>query len=418
MVATQNKSPAHGKANPLLALTVGNFRVYWLALVAQVVGQQMFGFTLGWLAFEITGSQAKLGLIHLCGFVPQFALTLLGGVLADRIDARKLIGTAQANAAIAMIFVGTTALLGAVELWHLALGAFLLGLSSAIDEPARASFFPRLLPRPLLSSAVPLVSMAFGSSRVIAPSIAGFLIAAAGAPTTFLVSAAAVSTMFGALLLVRPARRDARSHGSLLSNFTDSLNYIRSNEVFSRAITAALLNAGLAMGYIHMLPVFAKDVLLVDARGLGILTSAAGVGSLTGLLTYAWLQRRVSPRNLMVGALTIYNVALIGLASSDWYWLSFGTIFLAGLCHGYFLTCVQIILQTLVEDHYRGRVMSVFTLVWSLVFLSGALLNLAGSLVGPRLALAGGATIVLAYVWLSLVRATALRHLVVAPKPG
>ncbi|HEX6002832.1 MAG TPA: hypothetical protein VFZ14_02425, partial [Burkholderiales bacterium] len=93
-------------------------------------------------------------------------------------------------------------------------------------------------------------------------------------------------------------------------------------------------------------------------------------------------------------------------------------ILIAGLCQAYFLTSVQVMLQTLVEDHYRGRVMSVFALVWSLMFLSGFLLNVAGSFVGPRLALAGGAAIVLAYVWLSLVRATALKKLVLAPKPG
>lgn len=406
------------KANPLLALRVPNFRLYWLALVAQVVGQQMFAFTLGWLTFEITGSQAQLGLIHLCGFVPQFALTLLGGVLADRVNARRLIGAAQTNAAIAMIFVGASAMLGTAQLWQLALGAFLMGLTNAIDEPARASFFPRLLPRTLLRSAVPLVSMAFGGSRVIAPSIAGFLIAAAGAPATFLVCAAGATTMFAVLILVRPERTETRSHGSLLRNFADSLNYIRGNEVFAKAITVSLLNATFAMGYINMLPVFAKDVLQVDSRGLGILTSAAGVGALVGLLSYAWLQSRVSPRNLMVGAFTVYNVALIGLAFSDWFWVSFCVILVAGLCHGYFLTCAQVILQTLVEDHYRGRVMSVFTLVWGLIFFSGFLLNSAGALVGPRLALASGATIVLAYVWLSLARGTALRNLVLAPKPG
>ena len=188
--------------------------------------------------------------------------------------------------------------------------------------------------------------------------------------------------------------------------------------VFAKAIAAALLNAALAMGYVHMLPVFAKDLLHVDSRGLGILAAAAGMGALTGLFSFTWIQARVSPRNLMVGALTTYNAALIGLAFSDWYWISFGTIFLAGLCHGYFTTCVQVILQTLVEDRYRGRVMSVFTLVWSLAFFSGFLLNIAGSLVGPRLALAGGAAIVLAYVWLSLARASVLRHLVLAPKAG
>ena len=406
------------KTNPLLALKVRNFRLYWLALVSQVTGQHMFAFTLGWLAFEITGSQAQLGFIYLCGFVPQFALTLLGGVLADRIDARKLIGAAQINTAIGMTMVGVAAMLGVAQLWHLALGAFLLGLSASIDEPARAAFFPRLLPRPLLRSAVPLISMAFGSSRVIAPSIAGFLIAAAGAPIAFLLSAAAVSTMIAVLFLVHPAPGAAPSHGSLLNNFAESMRYIRGNEAFAKAIAAALLAATMTWGFVHMLPVFAKEVLEVDSRGLGILASAAGVGALAGFLSYAWLQSRLSPRSVIVGSLTVYNVALIGFAFSDWYWLSCFAILVAGLCHAYFLTCVQVMLQTLVEDHYRGRVMSVFALVWSLMFLSGFLLNVAGSLAGPRLALAGGALIVLAYVWLSLVRATALRNLVLAPKPG
>jgi len=132
------------------------------------------------------------------------------------------------------------------------------------------------------------------------------------------------------LFLVRPAHGGVPSHGSLLNNLTDSLNYIRSNEVFAKVIATAVLNATLAMGYLHMLPVFAKDVLEVDARGLGFLTSAAGIGALTGMLSYAWLQLRMSPRNLMVGALTVYNVALIGLAFSDWYWLSFCAILVAG----------------------------------------------------------------------------------------
>jgi MFS family permease len=413
---TNAASAPREESNPLAALRVRNFRLYWIALVSQVIGQHMFAFTLGWLAFEITGSQAQLGLVHLCGFIPQFALTLLGGVLADRIDARKLIGGAQTNAAIGMIMVGVTALLGIAEVWHLALGAFLVGLSSAMDEPARAAFFPRLLPRTLLRSGVPLISMAFGGSRVIAPSFAGFFIAAAGAPPVFFLSAAAVTTMTAMLFFIRPERAAAPSHGSLISNFTDSVRYIRANQAFASAIAASLLNATLAMGFIHVLPVFAKDLLEVDSRGLGILTAAAGAGALLGFFTYAWVQPHISARNLIVGALTVYNLSLVGLAFSDSYWLSFSAILVSGLCHAYFLTCVQVMLQTLVEDRYRGRVMSTFALVWSLMFFSGFLLNAAGALVGPRLALAGGAAIVLAYVWLSLVRAAALRHVVLTPK--
>src|SRR5688572_22838733 len=145
-MTTRTASSPEGKANPLLALKVRDFRLYWLALLAQIIGQQMFAFTLGWLVFEITGSQAQLAFIHLCGFLPQFALTLLGGVLADRVDSRKLIGGAQIMTAAGMVLVGLAVMFGVAQLWHLALGAFLLGMASAIDEPARAAFFPRLVP--------------------------------------------------------------------------------------------------------------------------------------------------------------------------------------------------------------------------------------------------------------------------------
>jgi MFS family permease len=406
-------TPARGT---LIALKVRDFRLFWSGLVVQISGQHMFQFTLGWLAFEITGSQAQLALIHLSAFVPQFLLTLLGGVLADRIDPRRLIQGAQAIAAIGVIMVGTATFLGVVELWHLCTGAFLLGFSNAIDEPCRAAFFPRLLPKSHLRSGVPLISMAFSGSRIVAPSIAGFIIAASGAPATFLLSAIGISTMIAVLFLVNPGTGTAPSHGSLLDNFSDSVRYIRSNEVFSKVIIAGLLNAALAMGYTHMLPVFAKDVLGVDSRGLGLLVSAAGAGALFGLLSYPWTQARTTPRNLMVYALSTFCSGLIGVALSGWFALSCVLLFAVGFGQAQFMTSCQVILQTLVEDRYRGRVMGVFTQVWSLVYLSGFLLNFTGSLTGPRVALAGGAAIVLSYVWLSLVRSPALRALSLAPR--
>jgi MFS family permease len=405
-----------GQGGPLSVLRVRDFRLYWGGLIAQIGGQHMFQFTLGWLTFEITGSQAQLAVIHLCAFVPQFGLTLLGGVLADRIDPRRLIQCAQSVFAAGVLAVGVLSFLGLIEVWHLGVAAFLLGFSNALDEPSRAAFFPRLLPKAILRSAVPLISMAFGGSRIIAPSIAGFLIAAAGAPVTFLTAAIMVSSMVAVLFLVRPGEGPAPSRGSLMDNLSDSVRYIRSNEVFSKVILAALLNATFAMGYQHMLPVFAKNVLGVDSRGLGVLVSCVGAGSLCGLLSYPWLQARTTPRNAMVYGLSLYSCCLIGLAFSGWFWVSCAFIFAVGLSQAYFMTSCQVILQTLVEDQYRGRVMGVFTQVWSLVYLSGFLLNFAGSLVGPQLALAAGAAIVLGFVWLSLVRSAALRGLVLAPR--
>ncbi len=406
------------KASAMIALKVRDFRLYWSGLVAQVMGQHMYQFTLGWLSFEITGSQAQLGLIHLCAFVPQFSLTLVGGVLADRIDPRRLIQCAQTLSAASVIGVGILALLGRVEVWHLAVGAFLFGLVNAVDEPSRASFFPRLLPKSHLSSGIPLISMAFGTSRMIAPSIAGFVIASVGAPAVFLLCAIGMSTMIAMLFFVRAAAGSGQAHGSLLNSLADSVQYIRNNEVFTRIIIAALLNATFLMGYIHMLPVFAKVVLGVDARGLGLLASAAGMGALCGLFTYPRLQARATPRNAIVYALTAFSCALIGVSLSLWFWLTCALLFAVGLSQAYFMTSCQVVLQTLVDDHYRGRVMAVFTQVWGLVYLSGFLLNATGALTGPRVALACGGVVVLSYVWLSLARSTALRRLRLAARPA
>ena len=404
------------KGSGLIALKVRDFRLYWSGLVAQVMGQHMYQFSLGWLSFEITGSQAQLGLIHLCAFLPQFSLTLVGGVLADRIDPRRLIQGAQTLSAISVIGIGLLALFGRVEIWHLAVGGFIFGLVNAVDEPSRASFFPRLLPKSHLSSGIPLIAMAFGTSRMLAPSIAGFIIAAAGAPTVFLMCALGMSVMISMLFLVRPASSAAAAHGSLLGNLSDSLRYIRANEVFTCVILAALLNATFLMGYIHVLPVFAKVVLNVDARGLGLLASAAGLGALCGLFTFPWLQARTTPRTAILYALSLFSSALIGVGLSTWYSLSCMLLFAVGLGQAQFMTSCQVILQTLVDDRYRGRVMAVFTLVWGLVYLSGFLLNITGSITGPRIALAGSGVIVLGYVWLSLARSRALRNLVMPAK--
>jgi predicted MFS family arabinose efflux permease len=227
-----------------------------------------------------------------------------------------------------------------------------------------------------------------------------------------------VCVMIAVLFLVRPAASSGPAHGSLLDSFTDSLAYIRGHAVFKIVIMTALLHSAILMGYSQVLPVFAKSILEVDARGLGIMASAAGVGSLGGLLSYSWLQARTRPRDAMVGALTAYSVALMGVAWSDWLWFSVALLAVVGLSHAYFMTSCQVIIQTLVPDHLRGRVMGVFTMVWSLVYLSAFLLNFAGAMLGPRFALAGGAAIILTYTWLYLVRSHALRDLVLAPRDG
>jgi MFS family permease len=135
------------------ALRFRDFRLFWIGLPGQIIGQQMFQVTVAWLAYDLTGSPAALGLINLVGFVPRVALTLQGGVFADRWDQQRLITVSQALAASIILTIATLAITDNIEVWHLAASAFILGISQSIDEPARTAFFPRLLPdRSLLPS--------------------------------------------------------------------------------------------------------------------------------------------------------------------------------------------------------------------------------------------------------------------------
>ena len=393
------------------ALRFREFRLFWIGLTSQIIGQQMFQFTVGWLAFELTGSPAALALIHLVGFIPRITLTLLGGVFADQWDQKKLIVAAQSISAAAILGVAALTFAGRIEVWHLAASSLLLGISQSIDEPSRTAFFPRLLPdRSHIPEAVPLVSLAWSSTRIFAPSVAGFIVGAFGADVSFLLSAAGAATMVAMLQFVHPNPATTTSRGNVLKNLIEGVKYVRGHEIFSKVISTSFVFALCTMGYVFMLPVFA-DELGVGPGGLGIMTSATGVGSLMGLASFSFVHGKLSPGSVLILGLTLFSLSLVGVAVSDWFWLTTGLLVFTGVAHIYFQTSSNIIIQSLVEDEYRGRVMSLYGILWSLMLLSGTLLNFAAEFVGPRVALSGGAIIVLIYVWGFLVRSRSFRHI-------
>jgi predicted MFS family arabinose efflux permease len=401
----------------LLALRIRDFRLFWFGLNAQIVGQQMTQFTLGWLAYEITGSPLRLGAVNIAGAIPRVVFTLFGGVLADRLDQRKLIASAQGVSAAVIVALGTLTLVGAIEFWHLMVASFFIGVSQSIDEPSRTSLYPSLLPdRSYISSAVPLISMAWSSTRVIAPAIAGFLVAAAGADTTFFISAAGAATMVAMMRLIKPRSSDRRASGNVLKNLLEGVQYVRKNEVFSRIVGAGFVHGGFGMGYVFMLPVFAKDVFEVDARGLGILTASAGIGSFVGLFTFNWLHGRMRPSTVIVWGLTLFSVSLIVFSLSPWFWLALPMMALTGAAHIYFQTTSQVVLLSLVDDQYRGRVMSLYGMLWSFLLVGGAALNAAAEFVTPEWALTSGCVVVLLYTWLVVARSRALQGVTLVKK--
>jgi len=398
-----------------------DFRLFWLGLVGQITGQQMTIVTLGWLTFDITHSPFALGMINLATALPRLAITLIGGALADRWQPRVLIIGAQTVSAATVLALASLTLTDRITVWHLLIGAVLLGLVQAFDEPSRASVFPRLLPnRSLIPQAVPLISMAWSSTRIVAPSIAGFVIAAAGAGPSFMVAAAGSIVMVTMVGLVRSDTRAVVPPGqvraSMLHILAEGAVYVWGNAAFRVVVGLAYINSFFAMGSIMMLPVFAVEVFGVDSRGLGLMYSTQGVGAIIGLVAYAKLARVRPPGQIFLGALLAFSVALMAFALTPWFYPAIGLLFLSAFFSTVQQTTGQVVLQTLVPDELRGRVMGVHGTHWSFLPLGGAALNVAAHFVGAPAALAGSTAIAILIVATVGLRSMDL-HAVRLPQP-
>lgn len=375
-----------------------NMRLFWSGLLAQVAGQQMMMVTIGWLTFELTGSPLMLGIINLLQAAPRIILNLLGGALADRWNQRNLIILSQFASMLVLFAFASLTLTGNIEVWHLGAGALLIGFFHAMDEPSRASLFPHLLPRrDLLPTAVPLVSMAWQLSRLTAPAIAGFVIHAAGAGTSFFISAAGAALMITTIRLLQVGRIPRDKRGSILQSISEGMKYAWGYDVFRIVIGMAFFNSLLAMGYILMLPVFAADVFEVDSRGLGLLYSFGGAGGIVALLTVSKLIKRFGAGKVILGGILVLNSSLIAFALSPSFALALAFMTLVGFAGHVYLTGGEVLLQMLVPDELRGRVMGLYQSLWSIMPLGAALLNSVAEYAGAPVALAGGSATVLLF---------------------
>ena len=373
-----------------------DFRLFWIGLVSQVTGQQMMMVTMGWLAFDLTGSPLALGFINLLTALPRLTISVLGGVLADKWDQRKLITGAQLLSAITLVSIASLTVTENIEVWHLAVAALFIGLVQAFDEPSRAALFPRLLPdRSMIPAAVPLVSIAWSSTRIVAPSIAGFVIAASGAGTSFFISAVGSTVMVTTLAMLRTGTVPSARSGTMWTNLQDGAYFAWGNLVFRSVIGLAFLYSFFGLGFMMVLPVFAKEVMDVGPKGLGLLYSAHGIGAIAATITFGKLSRKIPHGRLATLGLAAFAALLIVFALNPYYLLSLPLLTLMGFAGVTFQTGGQVILQTMVPDRLRGRVMGVHGMHWSFLPLGGAVVNTIANFTGAPYALAGSASVLL-----------------------
>ena len=360
-----------GLARGFSALKVRNYRLYWFGQLISQTGSWMQTTAQAWLVLQLTHSPFALGLVTTLQFLPIMLFSLIGGVISDRMSKHRLILITQTAALIQAVLFGGLVIGGAIQLWHVYVLAALTGLVNAIDNPARQAFAVELVGREHLTNAVALNSMLFNGARIVGPAMAGLIIAGAGSPllgigVVLLLNAVSfVAVIAGLLLMDRGAFLDLppAQPGRMLERLLEGLQYVwRTPAVLLIMIIVASIGT-FGYNFSVVLPLLSGFVLHTDAAGFGGLSAFLGIGSLVGALATAYAGK-VTVRRLIVGS-TCFGLLLGAVALSTNYALSGALLVALGLAGILFSTSANTLLQLLAPDALRGRVMSLYMLLFA-----------------------------------------------------
>jgi MFS family permease len=319
----------------------------------------------GYLIYQLTGSPAYLGLVGFIGGMPALLFTLFGGVIADRISRRKMMVITQASMLILAFILAVLAFRGVVQPWHILVLAFLLGVANAFDAPARNAFVTELVSREDMTNAIALNSTMFNLATVVGPSVAGLTYAAFGPAWCFTINGISFIAIIVALLFMRIKpiiQPDYRP--SIMADLKEGLRYVFSHRLILSLIGSIGLVSFFGIGMLTLLPAWATDILHGDVTTNGLLVSARGLGSMVGALMLAYFGNRIFRGKLWTVGAFIMPVMLFIFA---WIrWLPLSLVALVGIGWSFMMISnnSNAILQSKVPDHLRGRLMSVFTLVF------------------------------------------------------
>jgi len=359
---------------------------------------------LGWLVLELTDSPFAVGLVTTLGSLPILLLTLYGGVVADRVDKRRLVVILQALMLVeALILAVLTAGHWVTVHWIMGLAAF-AGLLSAFEVPTRQALVIDLVEREDLMNAIALNSSAFNVARVIGPALAGALIAAVGLAACFFVNAASyVAVLFGLLAMQLKVSAAGGARTDTLAAMKEGFRYVLDNR-WPRALV--VLIAGFAIfgfPFMIMAPVFARDVLRVGASGYAALVSAIGVGAATGALGLAGFGKRFRKERLLMVASSLFGVTLACIAVVSSFAASLALFTIAGWTMAANGILGNTLLQIQAPDHLRGRVMGVYSfLVLGLAPIGSLQAGFVSEHIGVRYSIGlGGAACCLTVAWVA-----------------
>jgi MFS family permease len=390
------------------ALQVPAYRRFWTTLFLSMTGTWTRATALGYLAYELTDSELSLGLISLAASAPVMISSPIAGILLDRLDRAKVLVTIQAVNLIATLSVTLLVALGRAEFWHLLVISVVFGLSIGIDYPARLSVVPALVPKPMMQSAVALNSVAYNSSGIFGPTLAGWLISGIGITACFAFATGAIVpfVIICVLMVLRPLatpRSVSVLRGSGFSDLKDGYRYILADPGLRRIFFVVVPPMILGMTYISMAPAIARDVLDLDSRGLGLLLTANGAGALIGSFAVASSKRTRNPDRVVLFGVIAFAITLMLFAASSNVWLSAAFIFGLGLTNAVYGVLNSALVQLATSDEYRGRVTSAYSMLWGLTPIGGLQVGLLAESIGLQTVLfVNGILILLCALWIWL----------------
>jgi MFS family permease len=349
----------------LRALRHRNYRLFFAGQLISLVGTWMQMIAQPWLVYSKSHSSFLLGAVGFAGQIPVFLLAFIGGSVADRYNRHRVVIATQIASMILAFMLALLTLTHTIEIWHIFVLSILLGVVNAFDMPGRQAFIVELVEKEDLMNGIALNSSIFNGARVVGPAVAGLLIAGIGEGWCFFANGVSYVAVIIGLLLMRLKPREAVSSGSSgHSNVLDGFRYVKNTKPIRAVIMMLALISLAGMPYSVLMPIFADHILHGGARGLGILMGATGLGALAGSMSMAVRSETKGLGKLIAYTSAGFGSALILFSMSRWFWVSAVLLLPVGFCFMVQMASSSTLIQTMVPDHLRGRVMAVHVMTF------------------------------------------------------
>lgn len=385
-----------------------DFALFWSGNFLSNTGTWMQNIALGWLILIVTNSPFLLGLNGFLSQAPVLIFALPGGAIADRLDRRKLMLTTQTAMMLLALLLAVLTSFGHIKIVEILFISLLTGVATALNYPAYQALIPDLVERDDLMNAIALNSAQFNMSRAMGPTLAGLALGTLGAAACFYLNTVSFLALIIALLMISIPPLEAREGTRFWESMLDGLRYVNENRLLVVLLTVPAFLSLLALPFIVLMPVFARDLLKVGAAGLGYLMGGAGVGAVVAAL---FIASRGTPRNrggYILASACLFSAALILFAQARSFWWAFCLLIVVGATMVGTFTLTNTTLQTTTPPHLRGRIMSLFSMAMTGLLPFGSLqAGAVAEVLGARFALSFGAGVCLVYfltLWILLPR--------------